>query len=293
MKTKVLVVGASGMLGHMLFHVLSKNSALEIAGAVRSIAKTPMLKELGVGRIFDGFDAKSQDSIEAVFKIFKPEIVVNCVGVIKQQPDGANNLECIELNSRLPHVLNNISKIYNSKFIHISTDCVFDGFLGNYTEGSTPTASDVYGMSKYLGEVTHGEALTIRTSIIGPELRGNLSLLEWFLSQKGSIKGYDQAIYSGLPTYELSKILEKIILERRDLKGLYQVASEPISKFDLLNLIKQKYRKPIEIIRFSDYKTDKSLSWKKLSSEIGYFPKSWEVLVSDMFNNDTNKEFRK
>lgn len=292
-KRKILVLGASGMLGHMLFKVLSDHDDLDVFGTIRGFEKNSRIESLGKsGKLLKGVHFESDAPFLDALKTCRPDVIVNCIGLIRQKPDGQNHLACIELNSKLPHKLFKISQVAGARFIHVSTDCVFNGNLGNYTEESPPSAEDVYGLSKFLGEVHYEGALTLRTSIIGPELSGKLSLLEWFLSQSGTINGFDKAIYSGLPTYELSQIIKNIITKFENLSGLYQVSTNPISKYELLKLIADTYSKQIEIKRLSDYVSDKSLSFTKFAAATEYIPKNWEHLINDMYLNDTNRGLR-
>ena len=169
----------------------------------------------------------------------------------------------------------------------MSTDCVFSGKKGSYAETDIADCADLYGQSKLLGEVSNEKhVLTIRTSIIGHELRGEHSLVSWFLKQKGSAKGYTKAIYSGLPTIELARIIRELILPKPKLSGLYHIASEPISKFDLLELIAKIYRKKITLSKSATPKINRSLNCERFQKATGYRPKSWQRLIEEMHADD-------
>jgi len=277
---RIVILGASGMLGHMLFFELWRQG-FDVYGTVRSLpAHFPALL---LKRVKEGIDAYDFSSVVAMMEALKPDILINCVGLIRQLPEGKMPLPCIEINARLPHLLLKECKARGVRLIHYSTDCVFDGHKGSpYTEDDPCTAKDYYGITKYLGEVADSPALTLRTSIIGPELRGRLSLVEWFLAQQEEVKGYLNAIYSGLPTSEHARILIQYVLPRPDLHGLYHVASEPISKYQLLNLIARAYGKEIGILPESSVAEDKRLDGSRFNRTVGYAAPAWPELVRSM-----------
>ena len=212
-----------------------------------------------------------------------PEVVINAVGLIRHLPEGREPLPCIQVNAAFPHLLWEACKQREIRCINYSTDCVFDGKAGRpYLETDKPTAEDVYGLTKYLGEISGPLGLTIRTSIIGPELRGKLSLLEWFLAQQGTVNGFTGALYTGLPTSEHARILAEYILPNKSLEGLYQVSSNPISKYELLQLIAKTYKKQICITPNTSVQEDKRLSGAKFGTATGYFAPNWEKLTAEM-----------
>jgi len=285
-KTTVLILGITGMLGSTLFRVLSQDPLLRIYGAARQkSAKTFFPKALAKNIITLG-DIESNQSIRALLQKTKPDVVINCIGLIKQLNEANEVLQAIPLNSMLPHRLSLLTKEVGSRLILISTDCVFSGKKGNYKETDRPDCTDLYGQSKLLGEIADEKhVLTIRTSIIGHELRGGHSLVNWFLKQKGSTTGYCKAIYSGLPTAELANILLNTVLANTKLNGLYQIASEPISKYDLLHLIAKSYGKKIVISKANTPKIDRSLSYAKFKKQTGYRPKPWNQLIDEMHSD--------
>lgn len=276
---KVLVLGASGMLGHMLFSELFRRG-YDVYGTLR---KDIQYRDDWKGRLLTGVDAFDFESVISSIDIVKPNAIINAIGLIRHLPEGKKHLPCIKINAELPHLLLKLCLERNIRLVHYSTDCVFDGQAGRpYTEIDRPTATDVYGLTKFIGEVAESPALTIRTSIIGPELRGKHSLLEWFLSQQGRVRGFTGAIYTGLPTSEHARLLADIVLPRAELHGLYHVASTPISKFDLLNIIKHVYDKSIVIDPDGTVQEDKRLSSDAFRIETGYTSPSWPAMISSM-----------
>jgi len=171
--------------------------------------------------------------------------------------------------------------------IHISTDCVFSGKKGNYTEQDPSDAIDLYGRTKYLGEVYYPpHCITLRTSIIGRELKTRLGLIEWFLSQEGQIQGYKNAIYSGVTTHELARVIQNYVIPNEDLTGLYHVSSDPISKYDLLQIAKQAYGKSISIQPNTDFRIDRSLNSTKFREQANYSPPTWQEMIREMASDN-------
>lgn len=283
---KVLVLGVTGMLGHTLFRRLSLNDRLDVSGT----ARTPV--NLGrwfepeqVQKIVTGVDAGDFDTIVAAFAKVKPEIVINCIGIIKQLPEANEPLIALPVNALLPHRIAQLCAAAGARMVHISTDCVFDGKKGGYTEADPLDAADLYGRSKYLGEVTYSHCLTLRTSIIGHELKGKLALVEWFLSQEGAVRGYTKAIYSGFPTIELSEIIDAYVIPNPGLQGLYHLSSERIAKYDLLKLIAARYEKQIKIEPYAGVCEDRSLDSTRFRKAAGYRPPPWPELVERMYRH--------
>ena len=213
---------------------------------------------------------------------YHPDAVVNAIGIVKQLPEASESIPSIEINALFPHRLALLCKDINARMIHLSTDCVFSGEKGNYKESDISDADDLYGRTKFLGEVTEKHCLTLRTSMIGPELSRKKNLLEWFLSQKGTVNGYKKVIFSGFTTLELSRIIENMILNYPEANGIYHVSSEPISKFDLLSLIKEGLKLSIEIIPDESTVCDRSLDSIKFRREFGYTPPTWGEMVSEL-----------
>lgn len=276
------------MLGHTLFFTLSRAEyALDIIGTVRT---TGPLAAYVTGpqmeRLVPGVDAYDFRTIESCVERIAPDVLINCIGLIRQLPEGQQPLPCIEINARFPHLLVKLCAQRNIRLIHYSTDCVFNGKKGApYTEDDSPSATDIYGLSKYLGEVREAPALTIRTSIIGHELRNGSSLVEWFLAQKGAVKGYTNALYTGLPAAEHARVLAEYILPNAALNGLYHVASAPISKYELLRLLAAAYHKDTAIIPDGQVVEDKRLSGDRFHAATGYRAPQWPALVAAMREN--------
>jgi dTDP-4-dehydrorhamnose reductase len=269
------------MLGHMLFRSLSMNKDHIVYGTSRN---TKGMEGFLSPKIISDIDITDLSSIDLVFKKLNPEIIINCVGIIKQLPTSAAPLSAIPINALFPHQLAALSAQHDAKLIHFSTDCVFSGAIGNYTELDKPDPNDLYSLTKLLGEVDDGRTLNLRTSIIGHELNHSTnSLLEWFLSQSGGVKGFRKAIFSGFPTAQIAKILENYIFPSLDkLSGTYHLSADPINKFELLNLINEAYKKGIVIEPDDTLSIDRSLNSNKLRKIIGYVPPSWPDLIAEM-----------
>ncbi len=228
---KILILGGTGMLGHQIIKgCISRN--YDWMTTVRN--KELLINFFGTGiddRIIEIDDIKNFRQLREICLASNAKFIINCIGIVKQSKYASNYLESITVNSLLPHILNEICEEMNAKLIHISTDCVFDGTKGNYTEDDLSDAYDLYGKSKFLGEVNYGKTMTLRTSIIGNEITNNThGLIDWFLVQNGVINGYKQAVFSGVTTFELTKIILDIIIPNLFKVGLFQIASKPISK---------------------------------------------------------------
>jgi dTDP-4-dehydrorhamnose reductase len=208
--------------------------------------------------------------------------VINCVGLVKQLADANDPLQAVPINTLLPHRLAALCKATGARLVHISTDCVFSGEKGGYRESDFPDAYDLYGRSKLLGEVDYPHAITLRTSIIGRELSGHRSLVGWFLAQQGTVQGFTGAIFSGLPTMELARVINEYVLPRPDLHGLYHVATQPINKYDLLKLVAKTYGKDTEIVPSDRLTIDRSLNADRFREATGYVAPEWSVLVQNM-----------
>lgn len=280
---KILVLGVSGMLGSAVFKVLSENSSFYVVGSNRSNESLRFFSKSEQDRILSGFDVLNNDDLMELFLKVKPDLVINCVGIIKQQRSAKEPLVVLPINSLLPHRLTNLCKLIGSRLILVSTDCVFNGKKGNYTENDIPDAEDLYGKSKEIGEVLHEEhVITIRTSIIGHELNSNYSLVNWFLSQQTRVKGFRKAIFSGLPTCEIALIIQNNIIPNGKLSGLYHVSADPISKFDLLSLISEIYDKKTHIDPSEELIINRSLDSAKFRNATSYSPKAWPELILTM-----------
>lgn len=281
---KVLVLGASGMLGNAMMRVLSQNQALNVWGTARSPSvKQFFLPEMRE-RIIAGIDVENQDTLTRVFAELRPGTVVNCIGLVKQLADADDPLLALSINAMLPHRLARMCALGGARLVHMSTDCVFKGGKGNYRESDPPDAEDLYGKSKLLGEVASPQAVTLRTSIIGHELASAHGLVNWFLAQEGRVKGYRRAIFSGLPTVELARVVHDVVLPRPEISGLYHVASTPIAKFDLLRLVAEVYGKSIEVAPDDAVVIDRSLNADCFHEATGYVAPPWPELIKRMYD---------
>jgi len=284
---KILILGAAGMLGHTLFTEFAKHQDLDVYATVRSNAAIKKYLPLNLlERIIKNIDAESIECVSPVIKKLQPDIVINCIGIIKQLSEANNHIISININALFPHHLALLCKDHGARMIHISTDCVFDGTKGNYGEDDSSDAQDLYGRTKYLGEVIYPHCVTLRTSIIGHELTGGVGLVDWFLSQAyKKVSGYTKAIYSGFPTIEMARIIHDFVIPNRELSGLYHVSSEPISKYELLRLIAKTYNKKIEIEPYDEFVCNRSLDSTRFREMSGYEPPSWPDLIKMMHSH--------
>ena len=279
---RILIVGITGMLGSTLLRSLSKNDKLSVIGTSR---RDKLKDHEQINYIhLENLDVENDEEFFETIKPYKPDVIINCVGLIKQLNDAQDPLKVLPINSIFPHKIDYFCNQEGIRLIQISTDCVFSGRKGNYLETDLSDAEDLYGKSKYIGEIHGKTSLTLRTSIIGHEINSKESLLEWFLSQEGKIYGYTNAIFSGLTTLELSNVIEKIILYHEDLSGLYHVSSKPISKYDLLKLIKKIYQKTIKIEPSDEVKIDRSLNSEKFLQASNVQVSEWEIMIESMKN---------
>jgi dTDP-4-dehydrorhamnose reductase len=266
---KVLILGATGLIGHQVYLRLKQNNNYNIVHMAH-------IRQLNHSTIL--FDARDEHAFEKKIIEVNPDVIVNCMGVLiteaRRNPEHA-----IFLNAYMPHRLKNIANLLHAKLIHISTDCVFSGKKGSYTETDLKDADDIYGRAKALGEVTDEPHLTLRTSVVGPELKEGEELFHWFMRQDGIIQGYTKALWSGVTTLELAKAVEWAICS--DIHGLYHVTNGmPISKYDLLMLFKKHTHKDIEIEKVEGHITNKTLidTRKEIANPIP----DYDAMVFDM-----------
>lgn len=291
---KILILGANGMLGHKLLEHLSSYPENDMYGTVtqlQSFGKT--LPNIYGEKIIEGVFADKINTVENSITKIKPDFVINAIGIIKQYKDSKGTANSIIINALFPHQVADVCSKNNARFITVATDCVFDGTkAAPYCEEDEPSCHDVYGMTKYLGEVRDGKALTLRTSIIGHELCTNLSLLDWFLSQTTqNVKGYQKALFSGFTTLEFAKLLAEKIIPNPKLTGLYHISVNPISKYDLLRIISRVYAKKIDILPDSTININRVLNSDKLRGKVSYNPPSWDTLVNHMHRDFLTSEF--
>jgi dTDP-4-dehydrorhamnose reductase len=279
---KVLVVGASGMLGNAVFRVMSEKTDWQVYGTVRSQNMKQLFRTDIAEKLLTGVDVEQNESLMQAFIRIQPDVVINCVGLIKQLAAAEVPLQVISINALLPHTLAKLCELSGARLVHMGTDCVFAGDKGDYHESDQSDANDIYGRSKFLGEVAYPHAITLRTSIIGHELQSTHGLVEWFLSQKDKCNGFTQAIFSGLPTVVLAKIIRDVVIPHSDLTGVYHVAAQPISKYDLLNLIAEVYDKSINIEPDETLVIDRSLNADRFRLATGYVAPDWKSLIKSM-----------
>lgn len=279
---KVLIVGASGMLGNAMFRTFGADDRFDVTGTVRTERSRCHFDGALQSRILPGVEVEQSDSLTNAFRVAKPDLVINCVGVVKQLAAADDPLITLPINSLLPHRLAALCDVAGARLVQVSTDCVFSGTKGRYVESDFPDAKDLYGRSKLLGEVDYPHAVTLRTSIIGHELAGARSLVNWFLAQQGAVKGFTKAIFSGLPTVALAKVVRDIVVPNIRLHGLYHVAAQPIAKYDLLKLIAEIYEKKIEITASDELVIDRSLDATRFQTATGYTTPAWPALIEQM-----------
>jgi dTDP-4-dehydrorhamnose reductase len=289
---KVLILGVTGMLGHALLRELGGRPELAVTGTARDPA--------GVARHFParladgvitGVEATDFEAVGRLIRRSAPDVVINCIGVIKQDPRVQDPVATVTVNSLFPHRLARECEDAGARLIHVSTDCVFSGLSGHYSEASAADPGDFYGRSKLLGEVT-APALVLRTSIIGPELSGHRSLLDWFLASSGTVRGFTRAVYSGVTTYEFARLLSEVVIPRPDLTGLVHVAADPITKHDLLRLIAAEYDWPGEIVPDDQFTCDRSMTATRLLDLTGYRPPDWPTMIREMRESAERWELR-
>jgi dTDP-4-dehydrorhamnose reductase len=285
----ILILGADGMLGHKMFQGLGARFP-GTRGTVRTPVASGPLRRVGLLNtpdVLDGIDVLEEDTFKQRLEAIRPDVVVNCVGVIKQRDAASDPLPSIAINALLPHRLAAWLRPWDGRLIHFSTDCVFSGHRGAYREDDPSDAEDLYGRTKFLGEVGASNALTLRTSIIGRELRHHRSLLDWFLQQRGQVRGFSRVIYSGLTTNHLTSLVGDLIERHRALSGVYQVASQPISKHHLLQLLRQAYKLDVQIVADEREVSDRSLNGERFAAATGYVCPPWPVLVAELAADPT------
>jgi len=279
---KIAILGANGLIGSSVFDYLLKNTQHEILGTLRSSNLLPLFKVGVMNHLVPGIDIRDIESVDNFLGKFEPNIVINCAGITKHKSESEDPCQAIAVNSLFPHQLNSFCRAHNARLIHISSDCVFLGSRGHYLESDIPDSADLYGRTKALGEVVGPNAITIRTSTIGHELNTNHGLLNWFLNQKNECEGFKKAFFSGLPTVELARVITEYVIPAPHLSGLYHLAGDSISKFDLLNLIAKEYGKRIQIVPENQFSIDRSLNGGKFQEATGYKALNWPALIKMM-----------
>jgi len=281
---KILVLGASGMIGLAVYNHLVKNKNFKVIGTTTKSNAKKIIENQNKLNSLVLFDFLKDKNIENLIRSINPNIIINCIGIIKQSSLMTNKINTIFLNSILPNKLSILAFKHGIKLIQISTDCVFSGKVGSYVESDNPDPIDTYGRTKLIGEIVNDNSLTLRTSLVGHELFTKNGLLEWFLSQKNECIGFKNAFFSGFTTNAFAKILETILLNKNELKGLYHISSNIISKYDFLEKINKEYKKNIKINPDHSFNINRSLNSSALQKKIGYNIESWDIMIREMFS---------
>jgi dTDP-4-dehydrorhamnose reductase len=281
--TRVLILGGLGMLGHELARTLAGH--VEVCAAIRRPtaawpATLPRVMVTG------STDLLAPDAALRLLDAVKPDVVVNCVGVIKQK--SMTEADALAINAELPRMLARSCAARGARFIHFSTDCVFSGGPTplrprGYSEQHTPDPVDLYGHSKLRGEVGGRSCLTMRTSFIGREIEGHVSLAEWLFAQAGkSIRGYRGALYSGFSTTTMAMLVKELIQHQPDLSGIWHVGGEAISKFDLLQMLIQRGQLDIALQPDTEFQCDRRLDSTRFRQATGWVAPGWAEMVDQV-----------
>lgn len=287
---KVLILGGTGMLGHKVFQHLRRRISDTWCTCRGTMAGSHLahVDLFSADAVLENVDASNVAAVENLLRTHKPQVTINCIGIIKQRPEAHDAISCITVNALLPHRVAVVCSEWNGRVIHISTDCVFSGTRGSYMETDIPDAHDVYGRTKALGEITYQNCLTLRTSIIGRELTRGASLLEWFLAQnRTTVRGYSHALYSGVTTNYLAYVLEQVVLRYPHLSGLYQVTAEPISKLILLETIKAAFELDVAIVADSSVRCDRTMNGDAFRRATDISAPEWPQLIQEIVDDPT------
>ena len=281
--TKIAILGASGLIGHKLTQVLSDRFDTVVPVLHGSAGR---FAEFGLfqGNAIENVDVADFEATVAVLNEIDPDVVLNCAGITKRRPEVNDPVLAITVNSLFPHRLAHWCKASDARMIHFSTDCVFDGAQGDYTEGSVTTARDAYGQTKALGETRYDHCLTIRSSFIGQELAVHSELLDWFLAQRGQhLKGFTHALYTGVSTPVMARVVGDIIADHPDVSGLYQLSvPEPISKYDLLCLARDAFDLEVEITPDDAFEIRPTLNGTALRSVLNLTLPTWPEMMAEL-----------
>lgn len=287
---RILVIGGDGMLGHRLLADLLATHETRVT-LRRPVAEYAARGLFSDANAYGGIDVRDEAALRRAVGVFRPDAVVNAAGVIKQRGDSADAIGCIEVNALFPHRLARLCAEHEAYLVHYSTDCVFSGRSGRYSEKDFPDPVDLYGRSKLLGEPEAANCITLRTSMVGFELGRSTGLLEWFLSQKGRVQGYRRAVFSGLTTIEHARIVKIILAQQQRKTGLYHVAADPISKFDFLCMVKRHLKLATDIASDDSVVIDRSLDASRFRQDFGYSPPTWDHMVGELAT--TGREARR
>ncbi len=278
---RVLILGGDGMMGHQLYRFLRTGHEVRVT-LRRNEGDYARFNLFEPAEACYGIEVTTPEPLKRIMGAFRPQAVVNCVGIVKQRATAKEAIPSITINALLPHQLALLCEEHSARLLHLSTDCVFSGRQGNYRENDFPDADDLYGRTKLLGEVTEPHCLTLRTSIIGWELSRKKSLLEWLVAQSGKIKGFTKAIYSGFSTMEMARLIERLLVDFPAASGMYHVSSEPISKYDLLVRMNERLGLGLTIEPEEEFFCDRSLDSARFREEFAYRPPAWETMIKEL-----------
>ena len=284
---RILILGGNGMLGHKLWQVCQQE--FDTYATVRSSGDA-VFRSLGIdlNRLVEQVSAENFDSVIAAVADTHPQVIVNCVGIVKQHHLGHDPITSLTVNALFPHRLSRLARASGARLIHISTDCVFSGRRGHYAEVDLPDPEDIYGRTKLLGEVSDAGCLTIRTSMIGRELNTAHGLVEWFLGpHAGPVFGYTRAFFSGLTTRTLAKVIARVIGDHPDLEGVWHVAGDPIDKFALLAMIRDRYKLEMDLVPNDQVVIDRSLDGSRFTQATGWSPPAWFEMIEELAGDFT------
>jgi dTDP-4-dehydrorhamnose reductase len=288
---KILILGVSGMIGSAMFRVLGSYKDFNVWGAIRNKNYLKMFSQQEAKKIVYAEEVLRTNILTKVLFDLKPEVVINCVGLTKHHIGSDDPQISLPINALFPHKLADLCSLIGAKVIHISTDCVFSGDGGPYNEDAKLDAIDMYGKSKYLGELNRVNTVTLRTSTVGHEHITEYGLLEWFLAQNKSCKGYSNAFFSGLTNIEFAKVVAEYVLPKKEMSGVFHVGGNEINKYDLLKIFSNVYGKKIEIIKDASFAINRSLNSNKFNTNTGYKSRSWEDMVSLMYHHKISNRY--
>jgi dTDP-4-dehydrorhamnose reductase len=289
---RVCILGSGGMLGHMLVRVLSETHDVYGTSKQEWSAASGLAKFLSKEKWIAGVDAKDITTVDDFFREHQFDVVINCIGVVKQRGHRTSEDEMIEVNAHFPHKLLRICDASDARLIQISTDCVFSGNKGNYLVTDNPDPIDIYGSSKLAGEIVDDHNLTIRTSHVGRELSNFTSLFEWILNNRGKkVVGYSNAIYSGLTTFSLSVVINSLLTTGSSINGLVHVASSPISKFQLITELNNRLDLGLDIKIDDSVVLNRSLLSSDQITQHGIEIPSWDQMLDNFCEDQTTYDF--
>lgn len=286
---KILIVGGDGMLGNELFAQLSRAHEVRVT-VRRELAAYEQHGVFTSANTFSEIDVRCPDAVVGAIELFEPDAIVNATAVVRQRPDASDPVRSIEVNALFPHRLVLIAQKVGARVLHVSTDCVFSGSRGAYTELDVPDPIDLYGATKHLGEVTGPGSITLRTSLIGLELHRRLSLVEWALAQTSGISGYRHALWSGLTTMEFARVVERTLIDHPDLIGLWHVSGPVISKYDLLVDLMDLIGRDIDVEPDESFVCDRTLGSAAFRAATGWQPPTWNVMLAELGHRIRERE---